>query len=315
MSNTHSRREFFGRSALGASAFLTPGVFAEHLLRTPTITEGPFYPDKLPLDTDNDLLVLNDSITPAVGEITLLSGRVLTKNGSPIRNAFVELWQVDANGSYLHKDGRPKGEWDGNFQGYGRFLTDSKGRYHFRTIKPVPYPGRTPHIHMAVSVGGKRLLTTQCFINGHAMNARDGLLRRIRDPLQRESVLVDFKKVKGSKIGELEGRFDIVLGHTLVDRDDSKVHGVAKSRRAGGKGDEGERFVPEQGVTQLERYLSLDANKDRVLSAKELPPRMRSLLLRADKDANGAITVAELEALIRADRGANNRRRRRRRVR
>lgn len=37
------------------------------------MTEGPFYPDKMPLDTDNDLLIVNDSITPAVGEVTYVS--------------------------------------------------------------------------------------------------------------------------------------------------------------------------------------------------------------------------------------------------
>ena len=55
-------------------------------------------PDKLPLDTDNDLLILNDAITPAVGEITHLTGHVVTKSGQPLRNAFVEIWQVDHNG-------------------------------------------------------------------------------------------------------------------------------------------------------------------------------------------------------------------------
>src|SRR5262249_36487655 len=88
---TPTRRIFLG--TLGAAFFTTPGVFAEELVRTPRQTEGPFYPDHLPLDTDNDLLIINDSITPAVGEITHLSGRILGANGSPIRNAVVEIWQ------------------------------------------------------------------------------------------------------------------------------------------------------------------------------------------------------------------------------
>src|SRR5712692_9691705 len=103
-----SRRRFLrgltlGGLALGVPAFFTvPGVFAEELTRTPRQTEGPFYPDRLPLDTDNDLIIINDSITPAVGEITHLSGRVLDVKGSPIRSALVEIWQVDNNGVYLH---------------------------------------------------------------------------------------------------------------------------------------------------------------------------------------------------------------------
>src|SRR4051812_13297618 len=91
-----------GGLALGAAAFLVPGAFAEELSRTPPLTEGPFYPDKLPLDTDNDLIIVNSSLTPAVGEITHLTGRVLGVSGEPIRDAVVEIWQVDNKGVYLH---------------------------------------------------------------------------------------------------------------------------------------------------------------------------------------------------------------------
>src|SRR5215831_7404960 len=91
-----------GGLALGAAAWFVPGVFAEELSRTPRLTEGPFYPDKLPLDTDNDLLIVNDSITPAVGEVTRLTGRVLTPSGEPVQGAVVEIWQVDGKGVYLH---------------------------------------------------------------------------------------------------------------------------------------------------------------------------------------------------------------------
>src|SRR5881394_2868189 len=91
-----------GGLALGAAAFLTPGVFAEELARTPRLTEGPFYPDRLPLDTDNDLIIVNKSITPAIGEVTHLTGQVLDINGSPIKDAVVEIWQVDGKGVYLH---------------------------------------------------------------------------------------------------------------------------------------------------------------------------------------------------------------------
>src|SRR5262245_47602143 len=87
-----------GGLALGAASLFVPGAFAEELSRTPRLTEGPFYPDKLPLDTDNDLLVINDSITPAVGEVTHLSGKILDARGDPIKNALIEIWQVDNKG-------------------------------------------------------------------------------------------------------------------------------------------------------------------------------------------------------------------------
>src|SRR5690348_15668429 len=94
------RRRFLTSLSLATVAALAPrGAFAQKLLETAQTTEGPFYPDKLPLDTDNDLLILNDGLTPAVGEITHLTGCVFTSSGLPVRNAFVEIWQTDANGS------------------------------------------------------------------------------------------------------------------------------------------------------------------------------------------------------------------------
>jgi protocatechuate 3,4-dioxygenase beta subunit len=201
-----------GGLALGASAFLVRGAYAEELASTPSVTEGPFYPPKLPLDTDNDLLIINDKITPAVGEVTHLSGRVLSASGEPMRNIAVEIWQCDGNGVYLAQEdaeGR-----DANFQGFGRFLTSSTGEYYFRTIKPVPYPGRTPHIHVKLKKGDRELLTTQLFINGHPQNRNDGIFQGVGGPLERELVLVDFKPIKESKTGELSARMDLVLGRT-----------------------------------------------------------------------------------------------------
>ncbi|MFT3920913.1 MAG: protocatechuate 3,4-dioxygenase [Myxococcales bacterium] len=210
---------------MSAAAFYTPGLFAEELIATPRVTEGPFYPDKLPLDTDNDLLVINDSITPAVGEITHLTGRILGATGQAIRNAIIEIWQVDHNGHYIHSADASSGRNDKNFQGYGRFMTDSKGQYYFRTIKPVQYPGRTPHIHMAVSRNGRRILTTQMLINGHPQNDGDGVVRGVRDPLALETILVDFKPLRDSKIGELTANFDIVIGRTFDESAEGAVRG------------------------------------------------------------------------------------------
>jgi protocatechuate 3,4-dioxygenase beta subunit len=208
------RRLFLSSLTLGAAAFTVRGAFAEELVKTPAQTEGPFYPNKLPLDTDNDLLIVNDSITPAVGEVTHLTGRVLDAKGNPVKNALVEIWQCDAKGVYLHTDDSAEKERDTNFQGFGRFLTASSGEYYFRTIKPVVYPGRTPHIHFKVKKGGKELLVTQCYVKGEPGNEKDGIYRDIRDAKARESVTVAFEKVGGSKIGELAAKFDIVLGTT-----------------------------------------------------------------------------------------------------
>ncbi|QDU97821.1 dioxygenase family protein [Lignipirellula cremea] len=212
-----NRRAFLGASAFGAAMFTTAGLFAEQLDLTPRQTEGPFYPDRLPLDTDNDLLRINDQITPAVGQITHLTGRVLSSSGEPLRNAQVEIWQCDANGAYLHSRSGNAENRDSNFQGFGRFLTDSEGRYYFRTIKPVAYPGRTPHIHYAVDHGGQRMLTTQCYIQGEPQNARDGVLRGIT-PQAAALLMAEFKPIPGSKINELAANFNLVVGATPEDK-------------------------------------------------------------------------------------------------
>lgn len=216
------RRQALRGLAFGSALFTTSGLFAEMLSKTPRQTEGPFYPDKLPLDTDNDLLVINDEITPAVGEITHLTGRVLSQAGEPIRNAVVEIWQVDNEGSYLHSRGinGNTNQRDTNFQGFGRFLTNSKGEYYFRTIKPVSYPGRTPHIHVAVKKGDKRMLTTQLYIQGEPQNDRDGIVRSLGDAAKR--VIVPFKPIPDSDNKELAANFEIVIGETPEDREQGR---------------------------------------------------------------------------------------------
>ena len=208
------RRQFLAQLSLTAMFWSVPGAFAEELVRTPRQTEGPFYPDHLPLDTDNDLVVINDALTPAAGEITYLSGRILDSRGEPIRNALVEIWQTDKNGVYLHSGSNDHKKRDTNFQGFGRFLTGSTGEYLFRTIKPVPYPGRTPHIHFAVKTKGQEKFTTQCYVAGEPQNERDGVLKGIKDEKAKRSVVVPFSPIKNSRAAELAARFDIVLGFT-----------------------------------------------------------------------------------------------------
>lgn len=215
MSNLiYTRRNFLSSAAIGTAALWTPGVFAQHLVQTPAQTEGPFYPNKMPLDTDNDLLIVNDTITPAVGDITYVHGRILDQHGNPVRNALVEIWQVDNNAAYIHTADKNHSKRDTNFQGFGRFMIGSTGEYLFRTIKPVPYPGRTPHIHYAIKIKGEKKLITQCYIKGHPGNAKDGVLKGIKDPKALQSVMVDFAPMKNAKHGELSAKFDVVLGFT-----------------------------------------------------------------------------------------------------
>lgn len=234
------RRQFIRGAAVASAAlampglFATPGLFAEELL-TPPMVEGPFYPDALPLDTDNDLLILNDSITPAVGEISHLWGTVRDQNGNAVRNASVEIWQCDGNGVYMHAQGGPREQLDTNFQGFGRFITGINGQYYFRTIKPVAYTGRTPHIHFIVSTGGERRITTQMLIKGHELNDRDGLFRQIQQQEFRDLLMADFVPIEDSTIGELSAQFDITIGITpdeeqMKERRDEQQRGESREQ-------------------------------------------------------------------------------------
>ncbi len=208
------------RDALG---FFKPGRFADELEKTPDQGEGPFYPNKLPLDTDNDLLILNNSITPAVGEVTHLTGKVTDVHGDPLRGVTVEIWQVDSSGAYIHTDSQNRAKRDKNFQGFGRFLTARTGEYYFRTIKPVAYPGRPPHIHVAVNKGDRRLLTTQLYVQGDKRIERDGLLLEAPEAV-RKLLIVEFKPIEDSKTGELSATFNLVLGKTPDENEHGYLH-------------------------------------------------------------------------------------------
>jgi protocatechuate 3,4-dioxygenase beta subunit len=227
-----TRRKLLEGLTLSAAALAAPGAFAQ-ALATATTGDGPFYPDRLPLDTDNDLIIVNDRLTRAVGEITHLTGRLFGTNGAPVRNAFIEIWQADLNGSYIHTEGRNDGKLDANFQGYGRFLTDAEGRYYFRTIKPVPYTllgqFRAPHIHVAVSKAGRRIMATQALVKGHEANEGDLITRRIDDPALLDTIMVDYRPMPGSSLGELTAQFDIRLGVTAEELDDGRIGGIGKA--------------------------------------------------------------------------------------
>lgn len=210
-----------GAFGLSAAMYTSPGLFAEQLIATPKSTAGPFYPDKLPLDQDNDLIIINDSTTPAVGQIAHLSGTIRDVKGNPIRNALIEIWQCDANAVYLHTadSGKKQEQQDKNFQGYGKFETNAKGEYRFRTIKPVPYPGRpSPHIHFKVSKGGHELLTSQIFIANYEGNRKDGVFKRLRNAAAKKQLQTKFDPMPESKIGELSAKFQIVVGRTPDDK-------------------------------------------------------------------------------------------------
>ncbi len=206
--------------ALGATAALaltSPLARAAQLLATPYQGKGPFYPLELPLDQDNDLTRVAGRSGRAKGSIVDVSGRLLDETGRPLAGVQIEIWQVNAYGRYHHQYDDQDKPWDPDFQGFGRTTTDAEGAYRFRTVRPVAYPGRAPHIHFALSDSRFSTFYTQMYLAGAPENEGDFLLSRVRDARARNSLIVNLERsaVEGS---ELVGRFDIVLGETVLSR-------------------------------------------------------------------------------------------------
>lgn len=207
-----TRRNLIGMATALSAPLAAPGLstgWAASLLPTARQTEGPFYPVAIPADADNDLVRVAGRASEAKGTILHLAGRVLDRDGRPVPDAVVEIWQCDYQGHYLHPGDR--GPRDAGFQGFGRATADAQGGYGFRTIRPVPYSGRTPHIHFAVLAPGRTRLVTQMYLAGEAQNERDFLYRGL-DPEARKSVTVALGAASaGAEPGALAATFDIVL--------------------------------------------------------------------------------------------------------
>jgi protocatechuate 3,4-dioxygenase beta subunit len=175
---------------------------------------GPFYPKDWTGDIDNDLVLVQGEAAKALGHVTHVSGKILDAAGQPIRNAQVEIWQCDANGIYRHPRDTSwfsKRERDPGFQSRGRMSTDAEGNYSFRTIRPVAYPGRTPHIHFKVDAPDKDQLVTQMYVEGDPGNERDGILNSLPER-ERASVVVRLEEADRLEQGALAGVFNIVIG-------------------------------------------------------------------------------------------------------
>lgn len=204
------RRRLIVGAAVGVAA--APRLVRAAIMPpTPAQTEGPFYPLRLPDDRDADLVRVTGSDARALGVVTHVVGRVLSPDGRPFPGVLVEIWQCDAHGRYRHPRERGTAALDPGFQGYGQTLTDASGAYRFRTIRPVGYPGRTPHIHFRLGTPAGELLTTQMYVAGEPDNERDAVLNAIRDPELRRRLLVDLNPADLIEPGALAGTFDIVL--------------------------------------------------------------------------------------------------------
>jgi len=185
------RRIWIARTlALGAAggAWMATRARAQALMPTPAQPEGPYYPLREPEDADFDLL-RNGSREYAKGRAARVEGVVLDISGKPLKGGTIEIWQCDADGRYDHP--RDGSRMDAAFQGFGRVALDAEGRFGFRTIRPSPYVGRTPHIHAKIKLGRQTLLTTQLYVEGDPGNARDGIWRRMSEA-ERASVTAPY---------------------------------------------------------------------------------------------------------------------------
>lgn len=210
-SSTATRRRLLaGAAAVGAWTIVGPWrALAAGLRPTPAQTTGPFYPRELPLDRDNDLAAVAGEPARAQGTLTHVFGTVRDVDGKPIRGARVEIWQCNAFGRYHHPNDTRNAPIDPGFQGFGQTVTTDDGTYRFRTIKPVPYPGRTPHIHIAVRPDFDEPFVTQLYVQGESRNAGDALFNAI-PPERRRLVVADFAPAGNT----FAAKFDIILGAT-----------------------------------------------------------------------------------------------------
>lgn len=198
----------FVASLAAAAAWPVRAQAAPPLAPTPRDAEGPFYPVRFPPDTDSDLARIAGHARQAQGTLLHLRGRVLGSDGTPLAGAKVELWQCDALGRYHHVDGDP-GPRDDDFQGYGVATADAEGRYAFRTIRPVRYGGRPPHLHFKLAHPRAAPLTTQLYPRGEADERGAGA--GLSDRGTRSRLSFALAPAPGREPGALAATFDFVL--------------------------------------------------------------------------------------------------------
>ncbi len=172
---------------LGSTAWLAAPALASSRRALSGMTDGPFYParawrERQGLDWDADLTrVQREGRTlTARGEHLGLEAVVVDTGGRLVDGAEVEIWQCDVQAAYRHpRVPLAEGRHDPGFQGFGASTSDARGAVRLRTIRPVPYPGRTPHIHLKLRHASFGELTTQLFVAGDAGNERDFLWRNV----------------------------------------------------------------------------------------------------------------------------------------
>ncbi|MGA1288178.1 MAG: intradiol ring-cleavage dioxygenase [Rubrivivax sp.] len=200
--NTHRRHAMLGLSALLAAPATQA---ARPLAATPSQFAGPYYP-VVPIPRISDLTAHQGHT--ARGQPLALAGTVVDRNGTPLNKVLVEIWQADHAGRYRHPKAPQTDRVDPGYAGFGATLTDGDGAYGFRTIVPVPYTGRPPHIHARLHLDGRELLTTQIYLAGQERES--GFFFSMMAPLwgRRERLTIS---PQAAAPGDLRARFDFVV--------------------------------------------------------------------------------------------------------
>lgn len=180
---------------------------------TPAQPEGPFYPIADQADKDVDLTKVKGRVKTAKGKIVILRGVISGRDCKPIKGAVIEIWQACDSGKYNHPGDPNPAKLDPDFQYWGRAITNDKGEYSFKTIKPGRYRAtpdwvRPPHIHVKVHLRGYQELITQIYFSDEVdLNSSDRLLQAL-DRKDQKDLIIEFKKQPHDFD---TGKFDITL--------------------------------------------------------------------------------------------------------
>ena len=175
---------------------------AKRYPKTPSDSEGPYYPVSQQKDEDNNLIQVTGRSKLAEGTVLSFEGVVINSGGQPYKNAEVEIWQNDRQGRYRHPDDSSPGERDPDFQYWGRAKTGDNGHYSFTTLLPQAYSSRPPHIHYKVRIKNRVVLTSKLYFSNHPESDRKPW---------GSGVELKMMELKKTSTGHFSGTFRIVI--------------------------------------------------------------------------------------------------------
>ncbi|MEU3528424.1 protocatechuate 3,4-dioxygenase subunit beta [Streptomyces sp. NPDC038707] len=178
---------------------------------------SPAFGERDITETDNDLT--RQHAGEPIGERITVSGRLLDRDGRPVRGQLIEIWQANSAGRYAHRREQHDAPLDPNFSGFGRTLTDAEGRYHFTTVQPGPYPWRNhvnawrpAHIHFSVfGTAFTQRLVTQMYFPNDPLFPYDPILQSVTDDAARQRLVAAYDHGLSVPEFSLGYRWDIVL--------------------------------------------------------------------------------------------------------